>query len=259
MRGFAILLRKELLESWRTLRLPVVVGLFLLVGLLSPLTARFLPEIIEAAAGDTLGSFPIPTPTTADAVDQLVKNLGQFGALAAILLAMGSVANETERGTAAFILAHPVNRGAFLGAKAAAIGIVLAVAVASAIAIGWLYTSILFEPVPIGGWIATGGLVWLSLAAWAALTFLASTVTGSAIAAAGLGFVGLLVLSIAAVIPAVARVTPAGLTGPALAVAGGPATIDQAPLDLWLPVVATAVWIAAALAIAALVFRRREI
>jgi ABC-2 type transport system permease protein len=46
MRGFAILLRKELLESWRTLRLPVVVGLFLLVGLLSPLTARFLPEII---------------------------------------------------------------------------------------------------------------------------------------------------------------------------------------------------------------------
>ena len=44
-----VLLRKELLESWRTLRLPIVAGLFLLVGLTSPLLAKFLPEIITAA------------------------------------------------------------------------------------------------------------------------------------------------------------------------------------------------------------------
>ena len=35
-------------------RLPVVGGLFLLVGLTSPLLARFLPEIIKAAGGDQL-------------------------------------------------------------------------------------------------------------------------------------------------------------------------------------------------------------
>lgn len=259
MSGFAVLLRKELLESWRTLRLPVVVGLFLLVGLSSPLLARFLPEIIEAAAGDTLGTIEIPPPTTADAVDQLIKNLGQFGALAAILLAMGSVATELERGTAAFVLAHPVRRGAFLGAKALALGVVLAIAVAAAVAVGWVYTAILFEPMPVGGWLAMGALVWLMLAAWAALTFLASTLTGSAVAAAGLGFVGLLALSIGAAIPAVARVTPAGLTGPALAAAGGPATIGDPATDLWLPIIATCLWIAGALAVAALAFRRREI
>ena len=60
MAGFRVLLRKELLESWRTLRLPVVAGLFLVVGLTSPLLARFLPEIITAAGGDQLLRPPAP-------------------------------------------------------------------------------------------------------------------------------------------------------------------------------------------------------
>jgi ABC-2 type transport system permease protein len=259
MRGLSILLRKELLESWRTYRLPVVAGLFVLVGLSSPLLARFLPEIVEAAAGEALGAIPIPTPTAADAVDQVQKNLGQFGALAAIILAMGAVATETDRGTAAFILARPVGRGAFLAAKAAAIGLVLAVSVALAVGLGWLYTAILFEPPEPGGWVAMAILAWLALAAWAAITFLASAATGSAAAAAGIGFAALLVLSIVSVVPDLARLTPAGLSGPAASLATGQATVSGLGVDLWVPVVATCVLIAVALAGALAVFRRREL
>ena len=124
--AFGVLLRKELLESIRTLRLPVVAGLFLFVGLSSPVLARYLPEIIELAGGEQLGVIEIPTPTAADAVDQLVKNLAQFGALTAILLAMGLVASEKDRGTAAFVLTKPVSRRAFLGAKLVALAVVLA-------------------------------------------------------------------------------------------------------------------------------------
>src|SRR5688572_18128522 len=103
MRGLSVLVRKELLESWRTLRIPIVGGLFLLVGLGSPLLAKYLPEIIEAAAGDQLPTIPIPTPVMADATAQLWKNLAQFGAFAAIILAMGAVSGELDRGTAAFV------------------------------------------------------------------------------------------------------------------------------------------------------------
>jgi ABC-2 type transport system permease protein len=102
MTGFAVLLRKELLEQWRTTRLPVVATVFLLVGLSSPLLARFAPEIISAVGGDQF-QIVLPTPTSADAYDQLAKNLGQFGALIAVLLAMGSVATEKERGTASLL------------------------------------------------------------------------------------------------------------------------------------------------------------
>ena len=83
MTGFASLLRKELLEQWRTTRLPVVATVFLLVGLSSPLLARFTPEIIKAVGGDQF-QIVLPTPTAADAYDQLAKNLGQFGALIAV-------------------------------------------------------------------------------------------------------------------------------------------------------------------------------
>jgi ABC-2 type transport system permease protein len=259
MAGLRVLLGKEWRESWRTYRLPVVGALFLLVGLSSPLLARYLPEIIEAAAGDSLSGITVPTPTAADAVDQVQKNLGQFGALAAILLAMGSVATEVERGTAAFILAPPVGRGAFLWAKALAIGIVLAIGVALAVAVGWLYTAILFEPPAVGGWVAMGMLTWLALAAWAALTFLASTITGSAIAAAGLGFVALLVLSLVAAAPAIARFTPAGLATPAAGLATGATTVAALGWDLWLPVIATVALIVLSLGAATVAFGRREL
>ena len=171
MTGGAILLRKELLESWRTLRLPIVAGLFLLVGLTSPLLAKFLPEIVKAAGGDQLGNLiQIPTPVAADAVDQLWKNLAQFGAFAAIILAMGAVATERDRGTAAFVLSKTVDARRVPGGEGRRpSGAVLGLSRRSwPSSVAWIYTAILFEPRPVGGWIALAILAWLGLRAWAA-------------------------------------------------------------------------------------------
>ena len=256
MNGMSVLLRKELLESWRTMRLPIVGGLFLVVGLTSPLLARFLPEIVEAAAGDQLPAIPIPTPVPADAVDQLWKNLAQFGVFAAIVLAMGSVATERDRGTAAFVLSKTVSRGTFLGAKVVGLGLVLGLCTTLAVTVGWFYTAILFEPMPVGGWIGFAVLAWLGLATWAAITFLASTVTGSTAAAAGIGFGALLVLSLVAAVPNVGRFLPGGLGEPAIALAAG---APVAAGDVLVPVVSTAVLIAITLGAAWWSFRRQEL
>ena len=253
MAGLGALLRKELLEEWRTLRLPLVAIVFVLIGLSSPLLARFTPEILKAVAGDQL-PIQLPPPTAADAVAQLAKNLNQFGALIAILLAMGSVATEKERGTAALILSKPVSRAGFLVAKLAAIAVTLGVAVALAIAGAWFYTLVLFAPLPIGGTIAAGVLDWLLLLAWAALTFLGSTLTRSALAAAALGIVALIVVGVLSAVPPIAPWLPTGLAGPATALALG---IPGA--DVVRPVVATAVLVAACVGLAWVSFRRQEL
>ena len=144
-----VLLRKELLESWRTLRLPIVAGLFLLVGLSSPLLARFLPEIINAAAGDQLPAIPIPTPVPADAVDQLWKNL------APVRGARGDRAGDGLRrhGTGArhgrvppleTRLARRVPRRQGRGPRAGACRLRRPGRRG-----GWFYTAILFEPLPV--------------------------------------------------------------------------------------------------------------
>ncbi len=264
MTGFRVLLLKELLGAWRTRRLQAVLILFAVIGIVSPLTARYLPEILRAALGSQFPTIPIPTPAAADAVDQLQKNLGQLGAFAAIVLAMGAVAAEKERGTAAFVLTKPATRGAFLGAKLVAQGVVLAVATVVAIALGWAYTAVLFEPPPLGGWVALFALSWLGLAAWASITFLASTVSGSSAAAAGVGVVALIGVSLVGALPTVGRFLPTGLLEPARALATGSTGASGASgaLDageLATAIAGTAALVAASALLAWLSFRRQEL
>jgi ABC-2 type transport system permease protein len=251
--GLATLLRKELLEQWRTLRLPVIGAVFLLVGLSSPLLARFTPELVESLGG---GQFEIviPPPTTPDAVDQLIKNVSQFGILVAVLLAMGSVATEKERGTAALILTKPAGRGAFLVAKLVAIAGTLAVAVLLAAAAAWFYTLVLFEALPVAGFAASAVLQWLALVVFAAITFLGSTLTRSALAAAGIGVLAFIVVGILSAFPAVAPYLPVGLGAPARALALG-----QPPGDLLGPLLVNVALIVAATAFSWLSFRRQEL
>jgi ABC-2 type transport system permease protein len=253
MTGFRTMLRKELGEQWRTRRLPVVALVFLFVGLSSPLLARFTPELVAALAGDEI-PFPLPPPTTAQAVDQLVRNLVQFGALTGILLAMGAVATEKERGTAALLLTSPLSRGAFIGAKGAALGITVAAATSVALAGGWLYTTILFEPLPIGGVALGGVLLWLVLATYTALTFLGSVVTGSAVAAGALGFGLFLVLSLVSAFPVLGSYLPAGLIEPARLLATG-----ADPGEVVRPALATVAILGFAVVAATAAFRRQEL
>jgi ABC-2 type transport system permease protein len=253
MTGFGPLLRKELLEQWRTLRLPVVAAVFLLVGLSSPLLARFTPEILKAVGGDQF-TIILPTPTAADSIDQLAKNLGQFGGLVAVLLAMGAVATEKERGTAALLLTKPVSRAAFLAAKLAVIGLTLAVSVAIATAGAWFYTLVLFAPLSPAGVAAGAVLQWLTLMAWASITFVGSTLTRSALAAAGLGIVAFIVVGILGVVPTVGQFLPTGLGGPGRALALGVPSPDPV-----VPVLSTIVVIGAAGVVSWLAFRHQEL
>lgn len=255
-RGGRILLRKELRESWRTRRTPVVVAIFVFLGMLAPLTARYLPEILELALGDQAGMIPIPPTTVADAVVELQQNLGQFGALTAIVLAMSLVSAEKDRGTAGFILTKPASRAAFLVAKLASLGSVLLLATAVAVLVAWVYTAVLFEPLPILGWVALALMAWLSLMAWASITFLASTVLRSSAAAAGVGVGALLGLSLVAAIPQIGRWLPSGLDAQAMLLAlGRPVTAA----DLAAALIGTMAIIGGSVFAAWLSFRRQEL
>ena len=101
-------------------------------------------------------------------------------------------------------------------------------------------------------------LSWLALTSWAALTFLASAATGSTMAAAGIGFVALIGLSLIAIVPAVDRFLPTGLAAPAIALAaGGGAAVDGARLAT--AVAGSVVLVVACLIGAMAAFRRREL
>jgi ABC-2 type transport system permease protein len=257
MNGFRLLLRKEVREAWRTRRLPAIALLFIAVGIASPLTAKYLADILKLAVGDQL-PVPIPPADASTAIGQLQKNLGQLGALAAIALAMGSVSGELDRRTAALVLAQPIGRPAFVLAKLAGIGVVLAISLTLALVAAWIYTAILFEPLPIAGWVALLLLSWLALFAWAALTLLASTATGSTTAAAGIGFLALVATGLLAVVPSLDHLLPTGLAAPAALLGlGRGAEIDAS--ELVTAFVGSIAIVALSAGAAVVAFKRREL
>jgi ABC-2 type transport system permease protein len=254
MTGLPTFLAKELREQWRSRRLLAVVIVFAAFGVASPLLARFLPELVGSLAGEEGVTIEIPPATLDDAATQVVRNIGQTGVLAAILLAMGSVATEKERGIAAMWLTKPLSRSAYLGAKIAGIGAVLAAGIAVAGIAAYAYTVFLFEPPAIAGWVAMCVLLLLQLLAYASVTFLGSTLAGSALAAAAIGIGALAVIAIVGALPVIGAWTPSGLADAALAIATG----DSAE-NLWPSLAATLVVVGVALGAAALAFRRQDL
>src|SRR5262245_55654233 len=180
--------------------------------------------------------------------------MSQLGAIAAILLAMGSVAGEKESGTAAFVLTKPVTRLAFLVARFSGLALTLAAAVVASGAGAYLYTSVLFAPVPAAGFTAGCLVLLLGLLVLAAVTFLGSTLVRSAIPAAGLGLAAIVVGATVASVPHTGRFSPFGLGDIAIDLALGPTPADWA----W-PVAVNVGIVAAALATGWLVFRHQEL
>ena len=207
--GWAV--RKELTEQWRTKRVLVVGAVFLLFGLGSPLLARFTPELIGSIEGAEQFAGLIPTPTTADALSQYIKNLTQFGFILAVLLGMGAVAGEKEKGTAAMILSKPLPRWAFVLSKFVAQSLVYGMAFLLAALGAWYYTSILFDPLGFGPFMLGNLLLIVWLLTFAAITLLGSTMARSVGAAAGMGLGGSIVVLLLGGLPRVGPLTPAGL------------------------------------------------
>jgi hypothetical protein len=112
----------------------------------------------------------------------------------------------------------------------------------------------LFEPLPVGGFIAAMFLQWLALVAYAAITFLGSTLTRSALAAAGLGVAAFLVLGILSIVPGVGTYLPTGLGAPARALALGLAHVDALG-----PMAASVGLIGGLVVVSWLAFRRQEL
>ena len=108
--SFIAFTKKEFVESLRTYRLIVLIGVLLFFGILSPLTALFLPEIIGSLdMGDGV-TLTLPEPSAMDSWTQFFSNVGQMGMLALIITFSGIMANEISRGTLVNLLTKGMKR-----------------------------------------------------------------------------------------------------------------------------------------------------
>lgn len=207
--GYRVVLEKEVIEAWRTYRLVWLCALFVVIGIAAPVITRYLPELAAALVPEAeIGVGETGAP---DVIDLLLSTLLHAGALAAVLLTMGAVAGERERGTAWLVLSKPVSRAAYLWAKVVALGMVFALATALAALAAWLYSSLFFGQVPILPWAQMAFIAWLSIMVYVSITFLGSVVAASPLGAAGFGLAAIAGLALASAVTGLAPWLPTGL------------------------------------------------
>ncbi|MCJ7744055.1 MAG: ABC transporter permease [Dehalococcoidales bacterium] len=211
MNGLAPLLKKEIKEQLRTYRLVIVGGVFLLFGITTPLTLKYLPQILKLA-GEQM-TIEMPPPTAVQSLAEYAGTIGQVGVLVAVLVAMGCIANELRRGTAVMTLSKPVSRAAFVSAKLIAMSLTFLVSLTVASLFCFGYTVWLIEDASVWAFVGLNLLLSLFLVFCLAVTLLFSSFFKSSLAAGGLSIAVLIAQGGLSVVPLIGNYIPGKLLG----------------------------------------------
>jgi ABC-2 type transport system permease protein len=208
---FLTSIRKELLYQWRTWRILILCAVLLAFSIMSPLLTKFTPQLVSSLEGAEMFADLIPEMTVVDSLNQHIETMTQFGFILVILIGMGAVAGEKERGTAGLVLSKPLSRSAFLFSKYFSQALLYILAFIIAAAAGYFYTITLFGELDIAIFLGINGLLLLWILIFASVTLLGSTLGNSTGAAAGFSLGGAILLLLSGSIPRIGALLPGGL------------------------------------------------
>jgi ABC-2 type transport system permease protein len=147
------------------------------------LTARYMPDIVSTMAKSQHIKIELPIPTWKDALIQYVKNISQICAFILIMLTMGAVAREKDKGTAVFLLVKPVSRMNFLIAKFISSGLSILISLTGSALFTAFYTLLFFETIPLIVFLKINLIILFYLFTISSFTIFFSTISKSQILA----------------------------------------------------------------------------
>jgi len=182
------LLKKDLMEQWRTKKILILVIIFLFVAVSSPIIAKLTPELLKSISVPGL-TIKLPPPTYSDSIDQFIKNISQIALLVLVFVVAGAVSDEKNRKTLEILLTKPVSRMLFILSKFKSYFLSISVIFAACSAIFYLYTVSTFAYFNALNFAIMAGNVLVYILMIVSITILASTFVKNSIAAGGIGFV----------------------------------------------------------------------
>ncbi|EFF64130.1 ABC transporter permease [Turicibacter sanguinis] len=198
MRGYLAFVKKELLEQVRTYKLLILLLVFFIFGMLSPLMAKLMPEILSQMPMDGI-TITIPDPTAIDSYSQFFKNLTQMGLIVLVLLFSGTLTTELSKGTLINVLTKGVTRYAVILAKYTVALVLWSFALLMALGVTYGYTAYFFSQDEIHHLLASVGCLWLFGVLILSLLMWAQTLVGNqygSLLMVGIFVAGLFVLNL---------------------------------------------------------------
>ncbi len=193
MNNFYCLVKKDLLDQWRSKKMLILAITFLFVALSSVVIAKAMPEILKAVPSTPGLTINLPTPTVKDAIDQFVKNLSQLAIFVLIFLVAGAIVDEKTRKTLELILTKPVSRTSFVLSKFKAYFISITVAHLISSFIFYFYATSVFSSISFSHFSLMATLLLVYLLLVTSVTIFFSTLVNNSILAVAGGFLAMIV------------------------------------------------------------------
>ncbi|HAO60570.1 MAG TPA: hypothetical protein DCQ90_01185 [Erysipelotrichaceae bacterium] len=254
MRSYIAFCKKEVLENLRTHKVLILMIVFLLFGMMSPLTAKLMPEIFKSLALDGI-VITIPEPTALDAYAQFFKNTSQMGLLVVLLVFGGMLSTEITKGTLINMVTKGLSRHVVILAKFTVASILWTLTLLASFITTFGYTAYLFGSGIQPNLLFSIFCLWLfGLFLLASLLFFSSFTSGN-FAGLALTAVSLLILLLLDIFPRLHALNPIALASLNTALLSGASQIS----DLTLPVGVTLGLTVLLLGSSMMVFRRRKL
>ncbi|MDP4177638.1 MAG: ABC transporter permease [Bacillota bacterium] len=139
MKAYTAFVKKEFCEITRTYKLLILMLIFLIFGMMSPVTAKIMPKMINSFMTDGM-KIIMPEPTVLDSWAQFFKNVSQMGFVILIIVFSGIMANEFSKGTLIIVLTKGLWRRTVIFSKFTAACIVWTGAYILSFAVSYAYT-----------------------------------------------------------------------------------------------------------------------
>ena len=213
MRIFLSLLKKEAIEGARTKKMISTFILFLFIGLISPLTAKLTPMILQSIATGNI-DINVAPPSEIDSWTQFFKNISQIGMFGLAIILSTQMANEFQKGTLINLLSKGLPRYQVVLSKIFYNFILWFLAYYSSFILTYFYTKYFFGiSFPIRNILMAALLPFIFGLFLISLEILAGVISGNVIGTLILTTVGIVIQLILSIRDEIVKYMPIALIG----------------------------------------------
>ena len=176
MKNYMAFLGKEFLEYRRTYKVFIMVIVFSIIGIISPLMAKMLPDILNNLLTQGM-TITLPKPTALDAWNQFFKNTTQMGLIVLVVVFSGILSSERSKGTLINMLTKGLSRTTVILSKYSAMAILWTLSLLVSVLLTLGYSSYLFPNDTVPNLVPSILYIWLFGLFLLGLLLLAGTLT----------------------------------------------------------------------------------
>ena len=254
MSNYIAFLGKELIESIRTYKLLILLSVFFIFGILNPLAAKMLPDLLDILMTEGI-SITLAEPTAFDSWTQFFKNITQMGFIVMVVVFSGILGTELSKGTLINMLTKGLSRGTVILSKYTSMALIWTMSITISFLVTWGYTIYLFPGDEVVNLLFSVFCLWLFGIFLLALLMFAAVLVNSNYGCLLITGAGAAACMLCNIIPNAYKYNPLSLATKNMDLITNATEVSSLYSPIWISVVLSIIFIASSV----LIFRKKQL